>query len=229
MKTRPILFGGEMVRAILEGRKTQTRRVIKPQPPVDMDYVLADRFGLASWHYGDPEDECWPEENVLPCRYGKPGNLLWVRETWAVNAHYDPRKPSELSDGLLSLDLRYAADWALGSKPRYLGKTRPSIFMPRWASRITLEVVGVRVERVQEISKDDVIEEGITSYTTNFGPKSNPRQIYPAFPERDGGFLTAAQAFEALWDSINAKRGYSFESNPWVWVVDFRMVKEPLR
>ena len=100
---------------------------------------------------------------------------------------------------------------------------KPSIHMPRWASRIMLEIVSVRVERVQDISEKDAKAEGITGYSDNLGSRhSNPTMIYPAFPEKDGGFLRAQDAFECLWDSINAKRGYSWESNPWVWVIEFK-------
>lgn len=184
MKERPIIFSGEMVRAILEGRKTQTRRVVKPQPwPVET--VDTERHVIVSH----------PDKlRVPPCPYGQPGDRLWVRETWwhprATEAHID--------------NVAYRAD---GEMPCHLVETnwRPSIHMPRWASRILLEVTDVRVERVQDISEADVQAEGCTG--SPFGPMGD------------------AVLFPRVWDSINAKRGHDWDTNPWVWVVSFRVLE----
>ena len=185
MKEHPILFSGEMVKAILEGRKTQTRRVIKHIPAM-----------------GKPDDWCGKIKNpsfrqlfgdyARFCPYGEPGDRLWVRETWAdlrsyINETYPNQAP-----------VAYKADdtYLVGEK------WKPSIFMPRWASRITLEVVKVRVERVQEISVVDAIAEG----------------IHPVYGAQ------SIMCYAQLWDSINAKRGYPWDSNPWVWVIEFKRV-----
>lgn len=187
-KERPILFSGEMVRAILGGHKTQTRRVVKPQPHAGA------RWGLQGWEDGHG---C-----ALRNPYGQPGDLLWVRETWAYNE----------AQGTI-----YAAD---GDTPdpddndgpeRCRGRWRPSIHMPRWASRITLEVVSVRVERVQSITHEDALAEGI-------------EDAEPGADLRIAGlpYSFARTRFCLLWNSINAARGYSWEVNPWVWVVEFR-------
>jgi len=163
-RTRPILFSGPMVRAILSGAKTQTRRVITPQPDARL------RWGFAGWEdvHGRP----------LPCRYGAPGDLLWMRETWrqgptATGAYYRATD----DDGTP------AVRW------------KPSIFMPRALSRITLKLTDVRVERVQDISEADAAAEGVERST-----------------------------FAALWNAINAKRGYSWERNPWVWALTLQQV-----
>lgn len=204
MKEYPILFKGEMVKAILGDRKTQTRRVI----PNDLMMCLS------------PEDE--PEKFVEWCKYGAFGDRLWVRETWSpvpTSAYnvmvYDPNDPS--------VGAVHRAGWAVANPGT---GWKPSIHMPRWASRITLEITGVRVERVQDICEEDAIAEGIESCTDNLGQiHSNPTRLYMAFPERGGGFFRARDAFECLWDSINAKRGVGWSENPWVWVVTFKRLR----
>jgi hypothetical protein len=190
MKERPIIFSGDMVRVILDGRKTQTRRVIKPQPKIiHALYPDASIETERIFRRGDQR---------IHCPYGIPGDRLWVRETFchATLTGYDARK-----DGG---DYWYrATDEGLCDGP-----WKPSIFMPRWASRILLEITEVRVERVQDISEKDAGAEG--AWRTPAG--CSHYSIEP--PE-----------FETLWDSINAKRGYSWESNPWVWVISFRRIE----
>jgi len=191
MKEHPILFSGPMVRAILEGRKTMTRRVACPP-----GYNLTD-YGLAH------------------CRYGQPGDRLWVRETWAAGACADMLNPSALSRKTWLIDnggLWYEADGAAPLTPiSPKGKTRPSIFMPRWASRILLEVTSVSVERVQDISETDAKAEGAPWLGAGFLAKLG-----------DGSYR---EGFYDLWDSINAKRGYGWDANPWVWVVKFKRIE----
>lgn len=204
MKERPILFRGSMVRAILDGRKTQTRRVMKPQPENQLThYVL-----LGGHFFRDEQlnlDE-YPYGNYTPCPYGWAGDHLWVRETWQ---DYCPLWSGAwcghgTTEGKAKEHLPvYRADdpsrWVRegGATPK---KWRPSIFMPRWASRITLEVTGIRVERVQDISGVDILAEGF--------------YLGAAWPE---------QSFPMTWDIINGK-AYPWESNPWVWVVEFKKV-----
>lgn len=182
-KERPILFSGPMVRAILDGRKTQTRRVCKvqwaePMPP--------ERAALLVAHQ---------------CPYA-PGQRLWVRETWAHIGGTD-----------VSGWLCYRAD--INKRQDTLTRVRtwrPSIHMPRWVSRITLEVTGVRLERVQDISEADVAAEGCDN---------NPQE----WNEDMNRYGVARSSFAALWDSINIARGYGWEGNPWVWVVEFKRVQ----
>lgn len=180
MRERPILFSAEMVRAILENRKTQTRRVVQPFP-------LHDSWGR--WNG-------IPRERQRPCPYGQPGDGLWVRETWADSFASD----DDSHNGYV-----YAAT-NHGPEPR---RWRPSILMPRLASRITLEITGVRVERVNSISVDDCIREGIATLP-------------------DGtidGHHSVKVGFMQLWDSLNAKRGYGWDANPFCWVIEFKRIE----
>lgn len=162
MTDRPILFSGEMVRAILEGHKTQTRRVIdfRERFPGDSPHSIPDSFahidGGGNWVFWSGGDspglaeftkKAYPNGEGFECPYGKPGDTLWVRETWAIDKAWDTIKPSDISSYWGGLYYR-----ATGDNPA--GKWRPSIFMPRWASRISLLVKAVRAERVQEISHD---------------------------------------------------------------------------
>ena len=182
-KERPILFSAPMVRAILAGAKTQTRRALRGfYPPNRPEYD--SESGRLEWFNGD-EVVCG-----MRCPYGQPGDRLWVRETWAVPHRYDHLGPSNIP--VLGVPTHYAAT-------EYRGGLlwRPSIHMCRWASRITLEVTDVRVERLQDISTVDCWAEGIAA-----SPDVDPVHEY-----RD------------LWESINGPG--SWDVNPWVWVVEF--------
>jgi hypothetical protein len=213
MKKRPILFKGEMVRAILDGTKTQTRRIVKPQPEITSDDDC--RVKINGNHHTGPSD--YLLKDVLPrfaCPYGQPGDRLWVREKWAAPVLLNESPPSEMDswvmDGLC-WRLWYAADGFRSQLKEPIiegadqGRWRSSIHMPRWASRITLEIVGVRVERLQDISEQDAWAEGcfgwdddVTGGSSGYGEFSN------------------------LWVSINGDA--SWNSNPWVWVVEFKMI-----
>jgi hypothetical protein len=186
-----------MVRAILEGRKTQTRRVIVPQPGGMED----DRRRLSV------------ESDAL--RKGRPGDLLWVRESfwmdqsggvWVYRA------------GTLNVP---NPDWPPSNCG---GHGVPSIHMPRWASRLTLRITSVIVHKIQQIGDDEIMAEGIIAHDKGGEPRIG-RIMYAA---REGNHceweLTGRAAFARLWDSINAKRGYSWESNPWVWAITFERV-----
>lgn len=219
MKERPILFSGEMVRAILDGRKTVTRRVVKPQPHEATTFFgeLVAR-GKMSFHamMGNPKDSdewyCAPKSKQEFCPYGQPGDRLWVREQIYNN------------DG----------DWAYSSPPSgwvpvgpdgWSEKVAhkgviPSIHMPRWASRITLEVTGVRVERVQDITDEEVKREGLNEDLVPVVKTSDI--VFPdTQPQR---FVNWRGGFQKLWDSINASRGFGWDKNPWVWVAEFKKV-----
>lgn len=194
MKASPILFSAPMIRALLEGRKTMTRRVVKPQP----DYEIVG--GGSCWN--DPKTG-----KRICCPYGQQGDLLWVRETWApVGA---------CARG----GAWYKADTEWPSDP-YFDRWKPSIHMPRWASRLTLKLTDVSVERLQDIWEDDAVAEGLYRYEEgdyNGDPDGNDASM-----NED----TATSAFVHLWDSINAKRGYSWESNPWVWALTFEVIRK---
>ena len=205
MKERPILFSSPMVRAILDGRKTQTRRVVKPQPESGHD-------GEPYWHVGGYR--AWQfrgiadplrmgTNNPLVCPYGQPGDRLWVRETMDVSyqgSAYYAADGAQIGDRdeLGDLCERYGHPYFFNEL-----KGIPSIHMPRWASRITLEVTGVRVERLQDISEKDSKAEGAL--------KQRLDDLEPP---------THWRGFKGVWESINGAG--SWDANPWVWVVEFR-------
>lgn len=195
MKERPILFSAPMVRAILDGRKTQTRRVVKPQP----ELTSHSGFLWKGYYSGTGFDMKTIVRNFSHrCPYGVFGDRLWVRECWAPVSTFDP---SPDTGALYRADTMYDAavvEW----------KWRPSIHMPRWASRITLEVVAVRVERLQDISEADAQAEGVAS------DRQRESTWY------DG---KAVRMFRDLWSSINGVA--SWDANPWVWVVEFKRLE----
>jgi hypothetical protein len=218
MSEKPILFSGPMVRAILDGRKTQTRRVIKPQPE-----ICTDLPGKAWYQRNRRKLWCdYTHEQFLElCPYGTVGTNLWVRETWAQAYQYEPNEICLLRDS--SSDYAEKCKVALyratyDGPPNAAFKWRPSIHMPRWACRITLEVTDVRVQRLQEISEKDAIAEGI-----------EPEYVraYMSAEEMAGADgRDPWDVFADLWDSINAKRGFSWDSNPWVWAITFKRIGE---
>lgn len=214
-KHHPILFSGPMVRAILDGSKTQTRRVLKPQIG-EIDKPFKTIFG--EWMVTASDGSHISEMGGV--KYKKREHL-WVREAWCGCKQMDAIKSSEFSKGE---PIGYLADGAIRSRGCMMiaqGKTRPSIFMPRWASRITLEVTDVRVERLNDISEQDAIAEGI--YETN-----PPLQIglITWKDYLDGGNITCpSHSFATLWDSINAKT-CPWESNPWIVAYTFKVVSQ---
>ncbi len=217
---KPIIFSTEMVRAILDGRKTQTRRVIKPQP------------------------ESMKDGKLPKCPY-QPGDILWVRETWYYEEHMheltagDPDLPSG------RYKHRYICkasdpDYPVGNKG-----WRPSIHMPREAARLFLLVKAVRVERLQDITEQDAIAEG--ALYTDFGTHvptwkaslDGGKTYHPARPQQHNGwhmspvnspdqcYFTATSAFAGYWNRLNAKRGHSWDTSPWVWVIEFSRTEAP--
>lgn len=215
MKERPILFSGPMVRAILSGRKTQTRRVAKPgRDPSLLDGSWSDEYVL------DPGNHGWL---MRDCPYGEAGDRLWVREAHIIFPTYGQRRADGKRWGpwgglptTLSEDGKQIAYYREGFDRCDPGRWRPSIHMPRWASRIALDVTGVRVERLQDISEADAIAEGILVQCsqTDVGWVG----YWPAADTEP--YATAVEAYRALWESINGEG--SWDTNPWVWVVEFR-------
>jgi hypothetical protein len=229
MKERPILFTGDMVHAILEGRKTMTRRVIKPQPVRSVtDWTMDAEEGEAAIYRGWPH---WLEASrgrnkrdageltprKIACPYGQPGDRLWVRETFCPTV------------GGCEEPAIYQASYEEG-KHLFEPYWRPSIFMPRALSRILLEVTAVRVERVQDIGEEDARAEGIAPNWVGDLKGWNPEEhgfLGTPLPDPDSEeayYRTGREAFAELWNSINAKRGYGWDANPWVWVINFRRV-----
>ena len=232
MKARPILFSGEMVRALLDGRKTQTRRVIKPQPPEEcsIHYMLGaeswlpkekqsrlrhtwEAWGGKLFAYKPDGHLCGLHEAVFP--YGHPGDLLWVRETFCEPDYATVVYAADWTDA----DLRRAATIRKQNpdlaKAYPQGRWKPSVHMKRKHSRLTLRITDVRAERVQDITPEDAAREGARfSYT----------------PEEDasetGGYFGDVPWFPDLWNTLNAKRGYGWDVNPWVWVLTFEVIQK---
>ena len=201
MKERPILFSAPMVRAILDGIKTQTRRVIKPQPCENV--VLSGSY-------------------ERPCPHGVPGDQLWVRETWC---------PLERCDWIgtdRKDNVNYRADCSPTSESirEEMGYAwRSPVYMPRWASRITLEITGICVQRVQEITESDAAAEGIVRIGRSAYLHGLMDGYGIAGTPPDETFTVRRNAFGHLWNSINAKRGFDWDRNPFVWAITFRRLK----
>lgn len=220
MKERPIIFDAESVRAILAGSKTQTRRVIKPQPGHRIYWNPIVYRG----HGG------WTDEHGMPvrCPYGKNGDRLWVREahtfadvgfdrkpgthdvSWSEAVWVDYRADEARQVVNVTLEQAdYVESWIADREVDGDGDNwRSPLYMPRWASRITLEIVDLGAERLQEISGRDCVEEGCL--------------IQSRLPDEDE--FTFRGGFRNRWDAINARRGFGWDTDPWVWVIEFRRV-----
>lgn len=218
MKERPILFSGPMVRAILEGRKTMTRRVVKPEgahylfPFLDLP---GNQTGEWAW--------CSSSHVVgkhIHCPYGQVGDRLWVRENFCPiypqDPHYNGGRPIEY-DYAATYQHGYRLGDLIGEKKKW----KPSIHMPRIASRILLDITGVRVERLHEISEADAQAEGVERVVAGVGwrrycdPDSEEVGVPPCGDAR--------RSFRSLWKLINGDE--SWNANPWVWVVEFKRVQ----
>jgi hypothetical protein len=218
-KEKPILFSTPMVKAIIEGRKTQTRRVIRPQP--DMDGGIIENGILNRYFPGSIELDM---NNPIKSPYGI-GDILWVRETWKCVYHDAGLNlyKVEYFDGSrkeFSFDKNSDKFFSFASKD---GKGwQPSIYMHYEAARIFLKVTSVRVERLQDITDKEAIAEGIYEVRKNGWYYCDPSTTKTP---NCSLAVKPKQAFIWLWDQINEKRGYSWLSNPWVWVYEFMRVK----
>jgi len=228
MTDRPILFSGPMVRALLERRKSQTRRVLKPQP---LQYTQArgtdnehQRVSIEGRGCGwDGPLKALDDDDAFifyACIGYAPGDLLYVREAWHAEAGYDSDPPREIPfDACCTL---YTADgrWSDYDFMNGAGRARAGMHMPRWASRLTLRVTEVRVQRLQEISEEDAQAEGADFDSE---PCDHARrtcaEIGCAGPGYRGGFAE-------LWQSLNAERGFGWDVNPWVVAVSFDVIPE---
>ena len=221
-KERPILFSGPMVRAILDGRKTVTRRPVKGNQIPQLDYPeSAEPWVAVGQHHprygftvhGKNEEACAAKLGEFgSCPYGQPGDRLWVRETFFIN---DFREANVPVDQRANVDLVYRAD----PLPDWEGEEslitwRPSIHMPRWVSRILLEITDVRVERLQSISESQAEAEGVEQDSDGWFDYQMPSTQCCS---------SAGESFQTLWSSINGVE--SWRANPWVWVVEFKRIQ----
>ena len=213
MKERGMIFNGEMVRAILDGRKTQTRRIIK-DCTVGRDqiskFIQIEKKFIGCY----PEDV--PELIRVCCPYGVPGDRIWVREAFRVHSRATDvatlvYKASERNSWT---EQTHRVPVAVCNKPATPEKWTPSLHMPRWASRILLEITGVRVERLNSISQEDAQAEGLE--LTGWRPTYSD-------PDSGGEVMTPYDNFAQLWESIYGEE--SWKANPWVWVIEFKRVE----
>jgi hypothetical protein len=215
-----ILFKPPMVRAIIEDRKFQTRRVMKLQPTIKPQLIVRNGYTIAVW----PGES---EFDVQECRcpYGTRGRRLWVRESFFIDhldyetgrlpkdrpADLEPESIHFVADGTCCEQIPECACAEVG-KP----KSRPSLLMPRWVSRIDLNVSDVRVEQLVDISKADAVREGAEYRRGGYSMDWSRRDLVRE---------TARGAFQAYWDDINRDRGFPWNGNLWVWVISFRRIK----
>lgn len=202
MRERPILFSTPMVQAVLDGRKTMTRRVVKPQPENGSIPMLGDKFPVP---LTEPQiiAECC-------CPYGKVGDRLWVRETTGINMHPHSRDFGQrIYKATQKVDPDYPIRWI------------PSIHMKREASRINLEITGVRVERLQEITEADARDEGVGDEDAVMRVDSD---ILPTARLLGEPFENDRVWFAHLWNELNGKRGFGWDVNPWVWIIEFKRI-----
>ncbi len=239
MAERPILFSGPMVRALLDGRKTHTRRVVKPDAKWAARFPICNPSGMKAghevWWWDGKFDRVGASQT---CRYGVAGDRLWVKEAHYLTDNGDEEFAVYAADEAeVGRHLKHVAslerahrdiDW---SRHR---KLRPSIHMPRWASRLTLDITDVRVERLQEISEADAAAEGLMTWQgldCDGDPRLDGRMYhFTAWgwqkPEKEtDGFMSAYAAYRDLWEAINGPG--SWDANPWVWVVSFEVEPRP--
>lgn len=234
---RPILFSAPMVRAIINGDKTITRRILRLPPSLagaDLDVAWPDAALWGAAGCGGLHVQFGDASHRVRCPYGQPGDTLWVRESFRLPAAVDDLSPASVATKAIDAGYRepwcptvyeadggksdsrrdplFANDWVGGD-----GKLRPSIHMPRWASRLTLRVTSVRVERLQDITSEEAQAEGVEPVPVH-GEWAGPREL--------GQHWSARKPFASLWDEINGDRG-AWATNPWVWVVTFERIGGP--
>lgn len=252
MKSTQIIFNGDMIRAVLDGRKTQTRRIMKIQPP-DSDFQLATTL-CTTGKKSDKGKHHWvkltangisileSDDRHFPSPYGYEGDRLWVRETIKTLLHckgydngIDESGGHDFAEGVATI--QYMADGEIKTfddldavadeqAAKGMGKCIPSILMPRWASRITLKITGVRVERLNDISEEDAEAEGIApncSLNSHDNCNHEGEWVHYGRGADDFPAFSAKESFQSLWESMYGKG--SWDANPWVWAIDFKVIK----
>lgn len=222
---KPILFSTPMVQAILDGRKTQTRRLVKPQPKTQHRTDTRLEFYARRGENWEVKDK-WAGDGFsildsFKCPYGKVGDVLWVREKFRALVDCESGKFHSFS---------YYADMPEAFHKQYPHKWKPSIHMPKTACRLFLEITDVRVERLQDIKRDDCIKEGIAYHQVDWQKWHNIEGDYydyerKTFAVPPSGKISPSKSFISLWNSINGAE--SWNANPWVWVVEFKRIEKP--
>lgn len=234
-KQIPILFSTPMVRAILNGTKTMTRRIVKNQPGNGIEDCYARPDGLHMWTHLKVGVGCGMG-SPFSCPYGKKGDILWVRETWAETVNVNqlddwPGRPNlkldeEPEDNYKCIIYRADGEWSWCDDDGFSTERsywKPSIFMPKAACRIFLEITDVRVERLQDISEEDCISEGILPVESfNSGEGKYTGQSFHNYLPHGYSEVGAKDSFQSLWRSINGEE--SWNSNPWVWAISFKII-----
>jgi hypothetical protein len=227
MKIRPILMSTPMVQAILDGRKTMTRRIAKriPEETHRVEQISDNEFE-AYWGGYVPDLKGFVDGSTIIKSPYQPGDILWVQETWKVIRLLENMQMQfeYRADGVISKTIDFLLDRFTKFK-KFADKNgwQSPYFMPREAARIFLRFTNVRVERLQDITEEDAQAEGVGDlFLEEIGYSGNPKYDLPM-----EGKTLAREQFELLWDSINAKRGYGWDTNPWVWVYEFERVDKP--
>lgn len=229
MKFIPILFSTPMVQAIIEGRKSMTRRVMKPQP------YLED--GSTIWSYSKDSFGSLPPNKMtespfgFKCPYGQVGDVLWVREKtcYVMIEHAHDLLVGFRERRQIIYGTDFHEDWMKYAKEKYLYKWEPSLFMPKAACRIFLKITDIRVERLQDISEEDAKREGVEiRYVLEKVGDEKPIEMYKDYSFNEDGYLVyyASFSFQTLWQSINGKE--SWEANLLVWVISFECIEKPI-
>lgn len=214
MIERGMIFNGEMVRAILDGRKTQTRRIMAPQPADDIERSAFPNPDAIGWKSSLKHK--YGSTTAHFCPFGAIGDRIWVRETFRVHSRATDvatlvYKASERNSWT---EQTHRVPVAVCNKPATPEKWTPSLHMPSWASRILLEITDVRVERINSISQEDAQAEGLE--LTGWRPTYSD-------PDSGGEVMTPYDNFAELWSSIYGDE--SWQANPWVWVIEFKRVE----
>lgn len=238
MKERPILFSAPMVRALLDGRKTQTRRIVKPQPGQG-EYIDDEAHNIDSEFVYAGNCGCYYERKCL-CPYGVPGDRLWVRESHYQPKAFTSRSVEYLDRNCKTITAGGCVMYGRECNTEYLlkiarqfkqpedevlnnrGKLKSSIHMPRWASRINLEITDVRVQRLKDISDVDAIAEGISQVGEWKEPRADSTACWSSYGQPEPYFNSPIDSYHSLWDSINGAN--SWIENPWVWTLTFKRI-----
>jgi hypothetical protein len=245
MNARPILFSAPMVRALLNGSKSQTRRIVVPQPIATVSHAgnlirsanhPTKPHHQYQWMSGNPKDidEAEFVGDFFNCPYGEPGDLIWVREAWRVSRRWDETPPRDLSPRTMTVMFAAGGSVANDSSSRYVldetypptlpdwaGRDRRAFHMMRWMSRLTLRITDIRIERLQEISEADAIVEGIeNAYVPGHGRIGGTWKVYTK-PKLST--FSPIASYRSLWELINGAD--SWDANPFVWAISFEVIK----